>query len=88
MDKAGVDFAVIGPTDRQFALADGRANESIRKMARRHKKRFIPSCAVNPWLGKAAVSESSAPSEKALEFSSYIRSFKAFSPTMNSYFRC
>jgi predicted TIM-barrel fold metal-dependent hydrolase len=57
MDKAGVEWAVIAPTDRMFAVENREANESIRKASLRHKKRFIPSCSVNPWFGKAALSE-------------------------------
>jgi predicted TIM-barrel fold metal-dependent hydrolase len=57
MDKAGVEWAVIGPTDRLFAAGNRDANESIRKSSRRHNKRLIPSCTVNPWLGDAALSE-------------------------------
>jgi uncharacterized protein len=57
MDTAKVDWAVIGPTDRQFAIANREINENIRRISNRHRKRLIPSCSVNPWLGKAAVAE-------------------------------
>jgi len=57
MDRAGVDWAVIAPTDRMFAVENREANESIRAASLRHRKRFIPSCSVNPWFGTAAVAE-------------------------------
>ena len=57
MDQAEVDLAVIGPTDRQFAVRNRAANKQLRRAALRNKRRFIPSCTVNPWLGKSAITE-------------------------------
>ena len=57
MDRAQVDWAVICPTDRMFAIGNAEVNQTILKTSRQHRKRFIPSCTVNPWLGKDALRE-------------------------------
>jgi predicted TIM-barrel fold metal-dependent hydrolase len=57
LDKAGVDMAVIVPSDREMAVFNRPGNERIRADASRYRDRLIPSCTVNPWYGRDAVRE-------------------------------
>ncbi|MHB9028235.1 MAG: amidohydrolase family protein [Candidatus Latescibacterota bacterium] len=57
LDKAGVDMAVIAPSDREIVVYNHPGNERIRSEASRFRDRLIPACTVNPWCGKDAVRE-------------------------------
>jgi predicted TIM-barrel fold metal-dependent hydrolase len=57
LDEAGVDLAVIAPSDREIAVYNHPGNERIRAEASRFRDRLIPACTVNPWYGKDAVRE-------------------------------
>lgn len=57
MDKAGVNKAIIAPPDRFLAVYNHQGNEDMKRTAKSHPHRFMPSCSVNPWFGKTAVEE-------------------------------
>ena len=57
LDEAGVDRAVIAPTDRHIAVNNREGNDHLLTVARQYAGRFIASCSVNPWYGKEAVAE-------------------------------
>ncbi|MBN2023005.1 MAG: hypothetical protein JW809_09435 [Pirellulales bacterium] len=57
MDRAGIDRAVIAPSDREIAVANVEGNQRIERLAASHPGRFVPTCTANPWYGPAACAE-------------------------------
>ena len=57
LDTAGVDMAVVAPSDRELVIYNRAGNERIRSESARFRGRLIPACSVNPWYGKDAVME-------------------------------
>ncbi len=57
MDRANIARAVVAPEDREIAVDNVAGNNRILDIANRHRDRFTPACAVNPWLGDAACDE-------------------------------
>ena len=57
MDAAGIDMAVLANIGWATAALCRETNDYILDAARRHPRRLIPFCTVNPRLGKQAVAE-------------------------------
>lgn len=57
LDRAGVDMAVIAPSDREIAVNNKDGNIRIAREASRYPGRLIPACTVNPWYGGDGVAE-------------------------------
>ncbi|MBI3742669.1 MAG: amidohydrolase [Chloroflexi bacterium] len=57
MDAAGIDLSVLTNIGWATAAMCRETNDYILDAARRHPKRLIPFCTVNPRLGKQAVAE-------------------------------
>ncbi|MDD5677201.1 MAG: amidohydrolase family protein [Kiritimatiellae bacterium] len=57
LDAAKVDCAVIAPADSFLAVNNRAGNDFILETAGKHRRRFIPTCSVNPWYGKTARQE-------------------------------
>ena len=49
MDQAGIDKAVIHPTDRCYAWENETGNNLLLDTAKEEPDRFIPTATVNPW---------------------------------------
>jgi len=57
LDMAGVDMAVVAPSDREMAVFNRRGNDFVFTAAERFPDRLIPACTVNPWYGEEGTAE-------------------------------
>ena len=55
LDRAGVDKAVIAPSDREIAVFNRQGNNVMLAEAGKFSDRLIPACTANPWYGIEAV---------------------------------
>lgn len=57
LDRHGVARAVVGPADRQLAVANREGNDLVLAACAAHPERLIGFATVNPWFGREALSE-------------------------------
>jgi uncharacterized protein len=57
LDKHGVERAVVGPADRELAVANRAGNDVVLAACAAHPERLIGFATVNPWFGEAALAE-------------------------------
>ena len=57
LDRNGVARAVVGPADRQLAVANREGNDLVLAACAAHPSRLFGFATVNPWYGEGALAE-------------------------------
>jgi uncharacterized protein len=64
LDRAGVEWAVAAPADREMAVFNRRGNIFIQAESAKFPSRIIPACSVNPWFAEDGIHELERAHEK------------------------